>query len=147
MEDIFSTIMSVLVWLVILGLVLRKAKKTKGSIFAPTSQTGPSAMAGSQGSSSAMSGSQRDMDYATKAKNESSAMGWSRRESSSMPKGQKKQGKYVTYNKKSFFNDSGAQPHRHETKKYKSMADASSLPPGYILLNGEPVRVADLEGK
>jgi hypothetical protein len=69
------------------------------------------------------------------------------KEASSMPAGQRKQGKYVTYNKKSFFNESGAQPHVHETKKYKSMSDASKLPPGYILLNGEPVRVADLEGK
>ena len=68
-------------------------------------------------------------------------------EASSMPQGHKKMGKYDTYNKKSLFNDSGAQPHVHETKKYRSMADASKLPPGYILLNGEPVRVADLEGK
>ena len=69
------------------------------------------------------------------------------KEASSMPQGHKKVGKYDTYNKKSIFNDSGSQPHVHETKKYKSMSDASKLPPGYILLNGEPVRVADLEGK
>lgn len=56
-------------------------------------------------------------------------------------------GKYDTFNKKSLFNTQGAQPHIHETKKYSSMPDASKLPPGYILLNGEPVRVADLEGK
>ncbi len=68
-------------------------------------------------------------------------------EASSMPQGHKKVGRYDTYNKKSIFNDSGAQPHLHEAKKYKSMSDASKLPPGYILLNGEPVRVADLEGK
>ncbi len=56
--------------------------------------------------------------------------------------------KYDTYNKKSLFRESGSMPHKHETKKYtSSMADASKLPPGYILLNGEPVRVADLEGK
>lgn len=59
---------------------------------------------------------------------------------------------------------SGSMPHRHESRKYhnkesgamdydrnkaryRSMADASNLPKGYILLNGEPVRVADLEGK
>ncbi|WP_029231169.1 hypothetical protein [Butyrivibrio sp. VCB2006] len=59
----------------------------------------------------------------------------------------KKPGKYDTFNKKSIFNTSGAQPHVHETRKYTSMSDASKLPPGYILLNGEPVRVADLEGK
>ena len=59
----------------------------------------------------------------------------------------KKPGKYDTFNKKSIFNTSGAQPHVHETMKYTSMSDASKLPPGYILVNGEPVRVADLEGK
>ena len=58
-----------------------------------------------------------------------------------------KPGKHVTYNKKSICNTAGAQPHIHETGKYRSMSDASKLPPGYILLNGEPVRVADLEGK
>jgi hypothetical protein len=55
--------------------------------------------------------------------------------------------RYDTFNKKSIFNESGAMPHKHETKHYTSMSDASKLPPGYILLNGEPVRVADLEGK
>ena len=65
-----------------------------------------------------------------------------------------KPAKYDTYNKRG--NASGAMPHKHKEKgvydtynkrHYASMADASKLPPGYILLNGEPVRVADLEGK
>ncbi len=43
--------------------------------------------------------------------------------------------------------ESGSMAHDRGTGKYRSMADASQLPPGYILLNGEPVRVADLEGK
>ncbi len=43
--------------------------------------------------------------------------------------------------------ESGSMAHDRFTGKYRSMADASQLPPGYILLNGEPVRVADLEGK
>ena len=43
--------------------------------------------------------------------------------------------------------DAGTMPHKHEKNHYTSMADASKLPKGYILLNGEPVRVADLEGK
>ncbi len=68
-------------------------------------------------------------------------------EASSMPHEHKKPGKYDTFNKKSVFNTAGSQPHVHEAKKYSSMSDASKLPPGYILLNGEPVRVADLEGK
>ncbi len=38
-------------------------------------------------------------------------------------------------------------PHKHETGHYTAMADASKLPEGYILLNGEPVRVADLDVK
>ena len=70
------------------------------------------------------------------------------REASSMPHEHAKPGQYVSYNKRNFMNTAGAQPHVHEAKKYTaSMADASKLPPGYILLNGEPVRVADLEGK
>ena len=70
------------------------------------------------------------------------------RESSSMPHEHSKPGQYVSFNKKNFMNSAGAQPHVHESRKYTtSMADASKLPPGYILLNGEPVRVADLEGK
>lgn len=69
------------------------------------------------------------------------------RESSSIPHEHAKPGQYVSYNKKNFMNTAGAQPHVHEARKYTSMSDASKLPPGYILLNGEPVRVADLEGK
>ncbi len=69
------------------------------------------------------------------------------RESSSMPHKHKESGVYDTYNKKNRKNNSGTIPHKHEKGHYTSMADASKLPPGYILLNGEPVRVADLEGK
>ena len=64
-----------------------------------------------------------------------------------MPHVHKPANVYETYNKKSSRNDSGAMPHKHEKNHYTSMADASKLPKGYILLNGEPVRVADLEGK
>ena len=69
------------------------------------------------------------------------------RGSGAMPHRHRKVGMYDTYNKKSFLNDSGTMPHKHEKGHYTSMADTSKLPPGYILLNGEPVRVADLEGK
>ena len=65
----------------------------------------------------------------------------------SMPHQHKPANVYETYNRKSSKNDSGTMPHKHETSHYTSMADASKLPKGYILLNGEPVRVADLEGK
>ena len=64
-----------------------------------------------------------------------------------MPHQHKPANVYETYNKKSPRNDSGTMPHKHEKNHYTSMADASKLPKGYILLNGEPVRVADLEGK
>ncbi len=69
------------------------------------------------------------------------------RETSSMPHEHRKAGSYDTYNKKRRNNSDGAMPHQHEKKHYTSMSDASKLPPGFILLNGEPVRVADLEGK
>ena len=69
------------------------------------------------------------------------------KEPSSMPHEHRKPGRYDTFNKKSRYNDSGTMPHKHENQKYTSQSDASHLPKGYILLNGEPVRVADLEGK
>lgn len=70
------------------------------------------------------------------------------RESGSMAHEHRESGVYDSYNKKNRLNNSGTMPHTHETRKYTaSMSDASKLPPGYILLNGEPVRVADLEGK
>lgn len=66
-------------------------------------------------------------------------------ESGTMPHKHSEKGVYETFNRRG--NASGTMPHKHETGHYTSMADASKLPPGYILLNGEPVRVADLEGK
>ncbi|MBE5843273.1 MAG: hypothetical protein E7302_03700 [Butyrivibrio sp.] len=77
----------------------------------------------------------------------SSAMESSRREASSMPHKHRESGVYDTFNRKSWRNDSGSMPHKHEKSHYTAMMDVSKLPPGYILLNGEPVRVADLEGK
>ena len=65
----------------------------------------------------------------------------------SMPHRHKKEGVYETYSKKTHDTRPGAMPHKHVTKHYTSMADASNLPKGYILLNGEQVRVADLEDK
>ena len=71
------------------------------------------------------------------------------RESGAMKHTHRKPGKYDTFNKKTKFHskETGSMPHEHRNEKYVSMADASNLPKGYILLNGEPVRVADLEGK
>ncbi len=68
-------------------------------------------------------------------------------QSSAMPHQHKPAGKYESYSKKTHNRKSGAMPHKHEKGHYTSMPDVSKLPPGYILLNGEPVRVADLEGK
>ena len=67
--------------------------------------------------------------------------------SAALPKSFKKAGNYQTYSKKTHDTKPGAMPHKHETSHYTSMCDASKLPKGYILLNGEPVRVADLEDK
>lgn len=68
-------------------------------------------------------------------------------EPGSMPHKHKPSGSYDSYNRKSLFNNTGSMPHKHETRHYKSQADASNLPKGYILLNGEPVRVSDLENR
>ncbi len=70
-----------------------------------------------------------------------------KRQSSSMPHVHSTPGMYKTYTQKSHNSGKGAMPHKHETKKYTSQIDTSKLPPGYILLNGEPVRVADLENR
>ena len=68
-------------------------------------------------------------------------------EASAMPHKHKRDGVYETYSRKTHNAKPGAMLHKHETRRYTSMSDASNLPQGYILLNGEPVRVADLEGK
>ena len=70
-----------------------------------------------------------------------------RPEASSMPHKHKKEGVYETYSRKTHNAKSGSMPHKHDKGHYTSMCDASNLPKGYILLNGEPVRVADLEDK
>ena len=70
-----------------------------------------------------------------------------RPEASAMPHKHKREGVYETYSRKTHNARPGAMPHKHETRHYTSMSDASNLPKGYILLNSEPVRVADLEGK
>ena len=81
-------------------------------------------------------------------KNTPSSVDNVRQEPSAMPHKHPKEGSHVSFSGKTTHNTkSGSMPHKHEKNKYKSMADASKLPPGYILLNGEPVRVADLEGK
>ena len=70
------------------------------------------------------------------------------KEASAMPHEHRRPGNYDTFSGRKVHNrESGSMPHKHEYKKYTSQADASKLPPGWILLNGEPVRVADLEGK
>ena len=70
-----------------------------------------------------------------------------RSEASSMPHKHKRDGVYETYSKKTHNAKSGAMPHKHEKGHYTSMCDASNMTKCYILLNGEPVRVADLEDK
>lgn len=67
--------------------------------------------------------------------------------SGSMPHVHRPSGMYDTFNKKNARNDSGSMPHKHEEEHYRSSMDSAKLPKGYILLNGEPVRVADLEDK
>ena len=68
-------------------------------------------------------------------------------EASAVPHKHKRDGVYETYSKKTHNAKPGAMLHKHENGHYASMSDASNLPKGYILLNGEPVRVADLEDK
>ena len=68
---------------------------------------------------------------------------------SSSKKGKKeKAANYKAANSGKIHNtQSGSMPHEHSNKKFTTLPDVSKLPPGYILLNGEIVRVKDLENK
>ncbi|MBE5858952.1 MAG: hypothetical protein E7301_02355 [Butyrivibrio sp.] len=66
------------------------------------------------------------------------------REPSAMPHKHRENGVYDTANKHKRDNSDGTIPHSHVEEKRKHI-DAASLPPGFILLNGEPVRTKDLE--
>ncbi len=66
------------------------------------------------------------------------------RESSAMPHVHREPGVYDTANKRRRDNSTGAMPHKHNEVKMKHI-DVATLPKGYILLNGEPVRTKDLE--
>jgi hypothetical protein len=123
MGDIFDGIeelLSIAIWIIIIGAVLIRNKKTKSQ--------------NSNASSSQSSVRQQSMQIGG-------------RQSSSMPHVHKADGVHETYNKKSRRNDSGSMPHEHDRGHYKPMPDVSTLPKGYVLLNGEPVRVADLDNK
>ena len=131
--------LSVIVYVVILmGVLSYLKKKGKTGLFGGKPASGN---IGSSGNPQMPGNAQRAQAYRESGVAKSSG------ESGAMPHRHRESGVYDTYNRKSFRNDTGAMPHRHEKGHYTSMADASKLPPGYILLNGEPVRVADLEGK
>ena len=133
MEDIISLV----IWIGIIALVGGRFKKK----IMDTPQK-PGSRESSKGNAQ-----RRSTSSMSSYKSGSSSMDNSRRESSAMPHKHRESGVYDSYNKKSWRNDSGTMPHKHETGHYTAMLDVSKLPPGYILLNGEPVRVADLEGK
>ena len=134
----------VVAFLVIGSLVYRSYKKgKKGKTQAPQSQNTPYA----PGRVNTGAGNRVNTYAPQKQTYNSAPMQARTAQSSAMPHTHRPSGVYDTYNKKSVFNDSGTMPHKHESGHYTSMMDVSKLPKGYILLNGEPVRVADLEGK
>lgn len=115
----------ILVWgIVIIGLIIRIMKFGKNN--KPAGSTVTSKDSGYV--------KQKDTYRGTSAKYETSAMPHKHRES----------GVYDSANKHRADNSDGAMPHSHKETKYKHI-DVSTLPKGYILLNGEPVRTADLE--
>lgn len=69
------------------------------------------------------------------------------KQSSAMPHEHRKPGQYDTHNPKRRDNSNGTIPHEHATNALRKRVDVASLPKGYILLNGEPVKVSDLENK
>ena len=132
MGDVFDGIeelLSIAIWIIIIGAVLIRNKKTK-----------------SQNSNASSAQSSVRQPSVQNSVWKPSARGIVM-QSSSMPHVHKADGVYETYNKKSRRNDSGSMPHEHDRGHYKPMPDVSTLPKGYVLLNGEPVRVADLDNK
>ncbi len=145
MEDLISLVL----WIGILALIGgRFRKKIMGTPTKPgTQQNMNNTTQKGYSNRSSMPGNTNRSVMASQPGRQSSVMESSRRESSAMPHKHRESGVYDSYNRKSWLNNSGAMPHKHESGHYTAMMDASKLPPGYILLNGEPVRVADLEGK
>ena len=82
----------------------------------------------------------------TDAEIKKAAVNKEKQEASAMPHVHKEEGVHETYNRHKKDNTDGAMPHEHEKVKIKHY-DVASLPPGYILLNGEPVRTKDLENR
>ena len=66
------------------------------------------------------------------------------KESSAMPHVHREAGVYDTANRRRRDNSTGSMPHKHNEARTKYI-DVATLPKGYILLNGEPVRTKDLE--
>ena len=122
-------------WLLILWAVIKKKAKTKNS-----KDNGSDAKVLAESSSP-------PHKHETSGKHDSYNRKSLFNDTGSMPHKHKPTGSYDSYNRKSLFNNTGSMPHKHETRHYKSQADASNLPKGYILLNGEPVRVSDLENR
>ena len=136
METTFSLVFYLVVTVIVVINVLRKRTSFKGSGSAPGSAQG-SFTKNAQQFMGAEAGSY---------KRESSAMK-DNKESGAMPHKHEAPDRHVTFNKKSGWNNIGSMAHRHEERHFTTMPDVTTLPKGYILLNGEPVRVADLENK
>lgn len=146
MEDLISLVIWIGILVVIGGRFRKKITGASSNPGAAQNVKGAAVQKG-YGSNVPVSVSTNRGAMTVQPHRQSSAMESSRREASSMPHKHRESGVYDTFNRKSWRNDSGSMPHKHEKSHYTAMMDVSKLPPGYILLNGEPVRVADLEGK
>ena len=140
----------IIVWgIVILGLIFRVMKlagKNKSNTGAGAPKTGAPVKTYGTNIDAAKGDTTKgrtDKNYSgAMIQRETSAMPY--RETSAMPHKHREKGVYDTANRHKKDNSDGTMPHSHNEVKYKSI-DVATLPKGYILLNGEPVRTADLE--
>ncbi len=139
--------MDSVITLVVIGLIIwkilrpfiREAKNASGSNNAPKSP------ASAKGYGNINTGNGRSVPYRASQvpmRKEASAM--QHREASAMPHKHRESGVYDTANRHKWDNSDGAMPHSHANDRPRHI-DVATLPKGYILLNGEPVRTKDLE--
>ena len=139
-----TELISIAIYVFIFWGIISAVKKKKGGMFGPM---GTSTGGGTQGASQAGAGRNYQSYSGSQTHNTAPGTIPHKHETAKYHNAAPGTIPHSHKEKKFHSTESGSMAHDHFTGKYRSMADASQLPPGYILLNGEPVRVADLEGK
>ncbi len=153
-----SELISLVIYAVVFWGIISAVKKRKGGMFGPVSGANQKNIPGTTagGAHETYSGSRTHSTGGGAMPHKHETAKYHNRESGTIPHSHAEK-KFHSVESGSMFRrrengkfhstESGSMAHDKESGRYRSMADASQLPPGYILLNGEPVRVADLEDK